>query len=133
VLPLLQVEDLAHDLSYGPHCRRYAIIAQQNRKPPAGVVPTDAEKLELFGGFVACAGTYTIDRDGVSHHVDVSWIEARTGTTRVRRFKIAGKVLRIQSIPAENPRDGRLSSSSLVWTKGRVSLLTERGRPIEFY
>jgi hypothetical protein len=104
-------------LSYGPDCRMYAIIAQENRKPPAGVVPTDAEKIELFGGFIAYAGTYTIDGDRVSHHVDVSWIEAWTGTTQVRQFKIADKVLHIQSIPAKNPRDGRLSSSLLVWTK----------------
>jgi lipocalin-like protein len=47
-------------LSYGPDCRMYAIIVQENRKPPAAVVPTDAEKIELFGGVLAYAGTYTI-------------------------------------------------------------------------
>ena len=104
-------------LSYGRDCRMYAILAQDKRKPPSGVVPTDAEKVGLFGGFVAYAGTYTIDGDTVTHHVDVSWNEAWTGTGQVRHFSIAGKVLHIESVPAKNFRDGRLSSSSLVWIK----------------
>jgi len=104
-------------LSYGPDCRMYAILAEQKRKPPAAIVPTDAEKIELFAGFVAYAGTYTIDGNTVTHHVDVSWNEAWTGTGQVRRFRIAGKVLYIESVPAKNFRDGRLSSSSLVWMK----------------
>ena len=104
-------------LCYGPDCRMYAILAEQKRKPPAAIVPTDAEKIELFAGFVAYAGTYTIDGNTVTHHVDVSWNEAWTGTGQVRRFRIAGKVLYIESVPAKNFRDGRLSSSSLVWMK----------------
>ena len=104
-------------LSYGADCRMYAIIVRENRKPPAGVVPTDVEKIELFGGVLAYAGTYTIDGDKVSHHVDVSWNEAWTGTSQVRQFKIDGKTLHIRSMPAKNPRDGKLSSSTLVWTK----------------
>jgi hypothetical protein len=104
-------------LSYGPDCRMYAIIVQENRKPPAAVVPTDAEKIELFSGVLAYAGTYTIDGDKVSHHVDVSWNQAWTGTTQVRQFKIEGNTLHIRSMPAKNPRDGRLSSSTLVWIK----------------
>jgi len=59
----------------------YAIIVRENRKGPAGVVPTDVEKIELFGGLLAYAGTYIIDGDKVSHHVDVSWNE---GWTEVR-------------------------------------------------
>ena len=104
-------------LSYGRDCRMYAIIVRENRKPPVGVIPTDAEKIELFGGVLAYAGTYTIDGDKVSHHVDVSWNEAWTGTTQVRQFKIEAKALHIRSMPAKNPRDGKLSSSTLVWVK----------------
>ncbi len=104
-------------LSYGTDCRMYAIIVSENRKPPAGDVPTDAEKIELFSGVLAYAGTNTIDGDQVSHHVDVSWNQAWTGTTQVRQFKIEGNTLHIRSMPAKNPRDGRFSSSRLVWVK----------------
>jgi len=95
----------------------YAIIVRENRKPPAGVVPTDAEEIELFDGVLAYAGTYTIDGDKVSHYVDLSWNQAWTGTTQVRQFKSEGKTLHLRSMPAKNPRDGKLSSSTLVWTK----------------
>jgi hypothetical protein len=104
-------------LSYGRDCRMYAIIALESRKVPAGTVPTDAEKAVLFNDFVAYAGTYTIDGDKVSHHVDVSWNEAWTGTTQVRQFKIDGNVLHIRSMPAKNPRDGRVSWSALEWIR----------------
>lgn len=104
-------------LSYGPDCRMYAIIARQNRKPPAAVVATDPERIELFAGVAAYAGTYTIKGDQVSHHVDVSWNEAWTGTTQVRQFKIEGNTLQIRSAPAKNPLDGRLSSATLIWIK----------------
>ena len=104
-------------LSYGSDCRMYAIIVGENRKPPAGVVPTDAEKIDLFNGVLAYAGTYTIEGGKITHHVDVSWNQAWTGTAQVREFKIEGKTLHIRSMPAKNPRDGKLSSSTIVWTK----------------
>lgn len=103
-------------LSYGSDGRMHAIVVRDDRKPPAGV-PTDAEKIELFNGMAAYAGTYTIDGDTVRHHVDISWIEAWTGTTQVRRFSIEGNVLYIRSPAARDPLNGRLSSAVLVWTK----------------
>jgi hypothetical protein len=104
-------------LSYGPDCRMYAILVEDKRKGPAGTAPTDAERARLYDGFAAYAGTYTIEGDRVTHHVDISWNEAWTGTAQVRRFRIEGKVLYIRSVPAKNPRDGRLSWSSLEWTR----------------
>jgi hypothetical protein len=104
-------------LNYGSDCRMYAIIAHENRKPPMGTVPTDAEKIALFSGVLAYAGTYTVDGDKVTHHVDVSWNEAWTGTKQVRQFKIEGNTLHVTSMPDKNPRDGRVTSGSLVWVK----------------
>jgi len=104
-------------LSYGPDCRMYAIVAREGRKAPTGIVPTDAEKIDLFDGVLAYAGTYTIEGDNISHHVDISSNESWTGTTQVRQFKIEGNTLHIRSVPAINPRDGRLSSSSFIWTR----------------
>jgi len=78
--------------------------------------PTDPEKIALFTGMGAYAGTYTIEGDKVSHHVDVSWNEAWTGTTQVRQFRIDGNTLQIR---AEDSLDGRLGTATLVWTKVR--------------
>ena len=104
-------------LSYGPDCRMYAILIKDNRKGPAAFVPTDPEKAELYSGLIAYAGSYTIDGDKVSHHVDASWNQAWTGTTQVRQFKIEGNSLHIRTMPAKNALTGRQSSSALIWTK----------------
>lgn len=106
-------------LSYSSDCRMYAIVVREDRKAPVGAVPTDAEKIELFSGMLAYAGTYTVEGNRVSHHVDISWIEGWTGTTQVREFKLADDVLHIQSVTAKNPRDGRPSSSTIVWMRVR--------------
>ena len=101
-------------LSYGADGRMYAIVAGEGRRPPAGAVPTDAEKIELFSGMGAYAGTYTVEGDKVVHHVDVSWNEVWTGTEQVRQFKIEGDRLRIRAHVIE---DGRPSLSTLTWTR----------------
>lgn len=104
-------------LHYGSDGRMNVIIAHENRKPPVTIVPTDAEKVALFDGFAAYAGTYTIDGETISHHVDTSWNEAWTGTTQVRRFRIEGNLLYIRSVPEPDFLDGRVTSSQLIWIK----------------
>jgi hypothetical protein len=95
----------------------YAIIVHENRKAPVALVLNDAEKVLLFDGFAAYAGTYTIAGNRVSHHVDSSWNEAWTGTTQVRQFEIDGNTLRIRSIPEPDFIDGKVTSSELLWIK----------------
>jgi len=105
-------------LGYGPDGRMYAIIVHEYRgRPPE--IPSDAEKILLFSGMGAYAGTYSVDGDIVRHHVDISWIETWTGTTQLRRFRIEGNLLHIQSPAAKDPLDGRISSAVLVWAKIR--------------
>ena len=103
-------------ISYGPDCRMYTIVTKEGRKAPAALVPTEAERVALYSGLIAYAGTYSIDGDRVSHHIDASWNQAWTGTTQVRQFKIDGRTLHIKSME-KNQVDGRESSSVLIWTK----------------
>jgi Lipocalin-like domain len=104
-------------ITYGSDCRMSAILIKDSRKSPASLVPTDAEKIELYGSLIAYAGTYSIDADKVSHHIDASWNQAWTGTTQVRQFQIAGKTLTIRTLPAKNALTGRQSSSVLIWIR----------------
>jgi hypothetical protein len=104
-------------LNYGADGRMYAILLEEKRKTPAGMVPTEAERIALYSGFSAYAGTYSIDGDEVSHHVDASWNQSWTGTTQVRRFRIDGRQLTIETVPDVNPVTGRQSVSVLVWIK----------------
>jgi hypothetical protein len=104
-------------LSYGADCRMYAILIKEGRIPPATFVPTDAERIELYGGFIAYAGTYRIEGDTVSHNVDASWNQSWTGTTQVRKFRIDGNTLYITTLPTKNALTGKESTSLLVWRK----------------
>jgi len=104
-------------ISYGADCRMYAILIKDGRKAPAMLVPTDAERVELYNGVIAYAGIYSIDGDKVSHHIDASWNQAWTGTTQVRQFRIDGKALDIKTLPAKNALTGKESVSTVVWIK----------------
>jgi lipocalin-like protein len=104
-------------MSYGPDCRMNAILIQEGRRAPASLVPTEAERIELYGGLIAYAGAYSIEGDKVSHHIDASWNQAWTGTTQVRQFTIDGKTLYIRTMPSKNALTGREASSVLTWTK----------------
>ena len=104
-------------LSYGSNCRMSAILVKDGRNPPATFVPTDAERVDLYNGFIAYAGTYSIEGNIVSHHVDASWNQTWTGTTQMRRFKIDGNTLSITTLPTKNALTGKQSSSVLIWTK----------------
>jgi hypothetical protein len=57
---------------------------KNNRKRPAQLPPSDAEKIALFDTMFAHSGGYTVETDRVIHHVDMSWNEAWSGTDQVR-------------------------------------------------
>jgi hypothetical protein len=104
-------------LSYAADCRMSAIIVSEVRRPPAADVATVAEQAELYAGLVAYAGTYTVDGDKVTHHVDISWNQAWTGTSQVRQFRIDGDRLHIRSVPAKSYLDGKVTFAVLEWMR----------------
>lgn len=104
-------------LSYGADGRMYALLLKQGRKAPDSLIPTDAERVDLYSGLIAYAGTYSIEGDKVSHHIDASWNQSWTGTTQVRQLRIEGNSLYIKTLPAKNPLTGKVSSAVLVWNK----------------
>jgi hypothetical protein len=104
-------------LTYGADGRMCAILITEGRKAPAALVPSDAERVELYNGLIAYAGTYSVEGDKVSHHIDTSWNQSWTGTTQVRQFRIDGNVLYTTTLPTTNPMTGKESSAVLVWTK----------------
>lgn len=99
---------------------RFSIIAvPAGRRPPAVVLPTEAEVLALWRGLTAYAGRYSIAGDTVIHHVEVSWNELWAGTDQVRRFVLDGDKLTIIAGPDVNPRDGQIAISTLEWERVR--------------
>lgn len=97
--------------------RMYAIITWDNRANPHDLVPTNEERIKLYGTMISYAGTYTMDAEKVIHYVDISWNQAWTGTDQVRFYKLEGNILTITSAPNRNPVHGREGRSILVREK----------------
>ncbi len=104
-------------INYGPDGRMIVINARQGRKKPAGLAPTPEEAAELFQGVLAYAGTYTVNGDEVTHHVDISWNEAWTGTDQVRLARFDGDRVHLSTRPNPDPVDGRMSVRTMTWEK----------------
>jgi hypothetical protein len=74
-------------LSYSIDGRMISIVTSDNRVKPHKVNPEDEERIKLHQTMIAYAGTYTLESDKVTHHVDISWNEAWTGTDQVRFYR----------------------------------------------
>ncbi|HUE46129.1 MAG TPA: lipocalin-like domain-containing protein, partial [Aestuariivirgaceae bacterium] len=104
-------------LSYGEDGRMSAIVVRRERQPPADAVATDDEKLRLFDGMLAYAGTFTVLEDKVVHHVDASWNEHWTGTDQVRFYKLDGDILTVDTAPASDPHTGEQVIHKILFRK----------------
>ena len=104
-------------ISYLADGRMHAMLVADNRAKPAGGVPTDKEKAELFSTMIAYAGTYRIDGDKVVHEVEVSWNQIWTGGKQVRFFKAEGDTLTITTAVAKSPRDGQEGQTIVVFKR----------------
>jgi hypothetical protein len=79
-----------------------------NRKPPAGKVATDAERVALFNTLVAYAGTYKVDGTKVLIHFEtnaVPGIPDRTYTS-----EISGNKLTLTATPFVNSQGQEIVS-----------------------
>jgi hypothetical protein len=104
-------------INYAPDGRMMAIIARGNRTRPAAARPTSAEAEALFKSVLSYAGTYTIEGNEVTHHVDVSWNEAWTGSRQTRIARLDGERLCLSTPPSPDPMDGKMSVRSMVWER----------------
>ena len=76
-------------INYGADGRMLVLTVGSGRRKPAGSNATSAEVEALFRSMTSYGGTYTIDGNEITHHVDVSWNESWTGTAqkRIARFE----------------------------------------------
>jgi Lipocalin-like domain len=104
-------------LNYAPDGRMMAIIARGDRIRPAGPRPTAAEAEALFKSVLSYAGTYSVQGNEVTHHVDISWNEAWTGSRQTRIFSLEDGRLQLSTPPSPDPLDGRMSIRRMVWER----------------
>jgi len=105
-------------LSYSRDGRMNAILVKDVRPKQADMAQaTTEDKVQLFSSMYAYAGTFTVDGNTVTHHVDISWNENWTGTDQVRNVRLDGDRLYIFTNPQSNGIDGRITVAELVWEK----------------
>jgi hypothetical protein len=106
-------------INYGRDGRMMVIIVGTDRKKPVSPVPTPEEAEALISSLIAYAGAYTVDSRAktVTHHVDVSWDQSRTGESYVRGYKLDGDRLTLTTQPSNDPVTGKKSVRTVIFEK----------------
>ena len=104
-------------INYGPDGRMMVIIVRSGRSKPVGTIATSAEAEALFRSMNSYAGRYTISGNELTHHVDISWNQAWTGTRQLRIAKFEGDRVTLSTPLSPDPLDGKMSIRSLVWER----------------
>jgi Lipocalin-like domain len=55
--------------------------------------PTPVEALEIFNGYIAYYGTYTVDAENIHHQVEGAWDPSQVGSDQVRPYELCGDTL----------------------------------------
>jgi len=108
-------------IEYGRDGRMMVITVGTDRRKPAGPVATPTEAEALLTSLLAYAGTYTLDTTAhtVTHHIDVSWDQTRTGEAHVRSYRFEGDRLTLTTQPSRDPASGRQTVRTVVWERVR--------------
>jgi len=105
-------------LSYSRDGRMNAILVKDKRPKPTDMAQaTTEEKAQLLTSMYAYAGTFTVEGNTVTHHVDISWNENWTGTHQIRNVRLEGDKLYIFTNPQSNGLDGKIVVNELLWEK----------------
>jgi hypothetical protein len=87
------------------------------RRKPAGPKATSAEVEVLFRSMTSYGGTYSIDGNEITHHVDVSWNQSWTGTDQKRVARFEGNRVYLSTQPSVDPITGTMSMRTMTWEK----------------
>jgi hypothetical protein len=107
-------------INYGTDGRMIVLIVGTDRRKPAGNVATPEEAAALIRSMLSYAGTYTADssKHTVTHHIEVSWDQSRTGTDVVRSYKFEGDRLILTTEPSTDPT-GKKTVRTVVWERAK--------------
>ncbi len=104
-------------INYAPNGRMMVMNLRSDRKKPSSAVPTAAEAADLFKSMLAYAGTYTLDGNTVTHHIEISWNEAWSGTQQLRIARFDGNRVHLSTKPSPDIANGRMSVRTMTWEK----------------
>jgi hypothetical protein len=104
-------------INYAPDGRMMVLNVGNGRRKPVGANATPAEAEALFRSMTSYGGTYTIDGNEITHHVDVSWNETWTGTKQKRIARFEGNRVYLSTSPSPDPLTGTISTRTMTWEK----------------
>ncbi|MGL4621856.1 lipocalin-like domain-containing protein [Chroococcidiopsis sp.] len=115
-------------ITYTPEDRMMVMFARSDRAPfsidiksPLGkdiqLVP-DTELVQAFTTFNAYAGTYKLNGNTVTHHIEIASIPNRVGTDLVRTFSLNGNRVTLKTPPTLS--DGVVKVFELVWERVEI-------------
>lgn len=104
-------------INYGADGRMLVLTVASGRRKPAGPKATSAEVEALFRSMTSYGGTYTIDGNEITHHVDVSWNQSWTGTDQKRIARFEGNRVYLSTPPSLDPITGTMSVRTMTWEK----------------
>ncbi len=106
-------------INYGRDGRMIVLIIGSDRKKSVDPVATPEEAEALIRSMLAYAGAYTVDSEAktVTHHIDVSWDQSRTGQSQLRTYKLDGDRLTLTTPPSNDPATGKKTVRTLIWER----------------
>jgi hypothetical protein len=104
-------------INYAPDGRMMVLNVGGERRRPAGASASAAEAEALFRSMTSYAGTYTLDGNEITHHVEVSWNESWTGTKQKRLARFEGNRVYLSTPPSPDPLTGMTSVRTMTWEK----------------
>ena len=104
-------------INYSPDGRMIALLVRGDRPRPQAETASAGEAETLFRSVVSYAGTYSVNGNEVTHHVDISWNELWTGTDQTRLVTFDGDYVRLSTRPSPDPIEGKMSVRTMTWER----------------
>ena len=104
-------------INYGADGRMLVLTVASGRHKPVRSKATSAEVEALFRSMTSYGGTYSIDGNEITHHVDVSWNESWTGTEQKRIARFEGNRVYLSTPPSLDPITGTMTVRTMTWEK----------------
>ena len=102
-------------LTYTSDGRVSALISYDGRKSLSYGGGSPEEQAEAFKTFLAYAGTYRLDGDKVTHHVEVSSIQNYVDKDLVRNVKFKDDQIVLLTPPTR--MNGKMQTIELIWQR----------------
>jgi hypothetical protein len=105
-------------MTFTPDGRMMLMIVDATRKPPARPTATDDEAVGLYRTMIAYAGTYRVQGDEITIHVEISSEQTTTGTDQTRFFKLDGDRLTTTTKPLVSSfLNNQTTVTTVVWER----------------